>query len=86
MTATLVPLATPSTLVRSGTLSTLVRPASPSTLVQMSVLPPPGRLENGFLSRTPRGSPTMRGPAGPAPSDAVQSFLGCLAVYGYLPL
>jgi hypothetical protein len=61
-----------ATLVRLATLSMLVRPASPSMLVQMQALLPLGRLENGFRSCTPRALPTMRGSAGPLPSDAAR--------------
>jgi hypothetical protein len=77
--ATLVRLATLSMLVRLATLSTLstlVRLASPSMLVQMQALPPVGRLENGFRSCTPRALPTMRGSAGPLPSDAMRRHVG----------
>ena len=61
-----------ATLVRLSTLSTLatlVRLASPSRQVQLEALPPLGCLENGFQSCTPRALPTMRGPAGPLPSE-----------------
>jgi hypothetical protein len=70
MTATPVRLSTLSTLARSATLALLVRLANPSMLVQRPALPPPQRLESGLRSCTPRAPPTMRGSAGPLPSDA----------------